>query len=130
MGRLSATGVKHGTQPGRLGDGDGLFLIVGAKGGGRDRDHQSRIDYTRSRGESEQGSPYCSQRAGELIPDPAARSRKSTSRGIERFEDALADEGSQRLDIRHIIQSMNSSVTVGTEHCEIHGRIERDFFPV
>jgi integrase len=28
MGKLSATGVKAATRPGRLGDGDGLFLVV------------------------------------------------------------------------------------------------------
>lgn len=28
MGKLSATAVKAATRPGRLGDGDGLFLIV------------------------------------------------------------------------------------------------------
>lgn len=32
MGRLSVTGVKAATRPGRLGDGDGLFLVVSATG--------------------------------------------------------------------------------------------------
>lgn len=32
MGQLSATGVKAATRPGRLGDGDGLFLLVGRTG--------------------------------------------------------------------------------------------------
>ncbi|MGB3377454.1 MAG: Arm DNA-binding domain-containing protein [Allopontixanthobacter sediminis] len=32
MGRLSATTVKAATRPGRLGDGDGLYLIVQAGG--------------------------------------------------------------------------------------------------
>lgn len=32
MGKLCATGVKAATRPGRLGDGDGLFLIVGRSG--------------------------------------------------------------------------------------------------
>jgi integrase len=32
MGKLCATGVKAATRPGRLGDGDGLFLVVGASG--------------------------------------------------------------------------------------------------
>lgn len=32
MGMLSATGVKAATRPGRLGDGDGLFLVVGRSG--------------------------------------------------------------------------------------------------
>ncbi|WP_380873235.1 tyrosine-type recombinase/integrase [Sphingomonas sp. DBB INV C78] len=32
MGRLSATGVKAATRPGRYGDGDGLFLVVGVTG--------------------------------------------------------------------------------------------------
>jgi len=32
MGKLSPTGVKAAKRPGRLGDGDGLFLVVGASG--------------------------------------------------------------------------------------------------
>ena len=32
MGKLCATGVKAATRPGRLGDGDGLFLVVGRSG--------------------------------------------------------------------------------------------------
>lgn len=32
MGKLSATAVKAATRPGRLGDGDGLFLIVQPSG--------------------------------------------------------------------------------------------------
>lgn len=32
MGKLSATGVKAATRPGRLGDGDGLFLVIGTTG--------------------------------------------------------------------------------------------------
>jgi len=32
MGKLSETGVKAASQPGRIGDGDGLFLIVQAGG--------------------------------------------------------------------------------------------------
>jgi integrase len=32
MGKLCAPGVKAATRPGRLGDGDGLFLVVGASG--------------------------------------------------------------------------------------------------
>ncbi|MBW8753747.1 MAG: tyrosine-type recombinase/integrase [Sphingomonadales bacterium] len=32
MGKLSPTGVKAAKRPGRLGDGDGLFLIVGTSG--------------------------------------------------------------------------------------------------
>ena len=30
MGKLSVTGVKAAKRPGRFGDGDGLFLVVGA----------------------------------------------------------------------------------------------------
>jgi integrase len=33
MGKLSPTAVKAANQPGRFGDGDGLFLVVSAKGG-------------------------------------------------------------------------------------------------
>ncbi len=33
MGRLTATGVKATTQPGRYGDGDGLFLLIDKRGG-------------------------------------------------------------------------------------------------
>ncbi len=33
MGKLSATGVKAAKRPGRLGDGDGLFLVVSGSGG-------------------------------------------------------------------------------------------------
>ena len=32
MGKLSATGVRAATRPGRLGDGDGLFLVIGTTG--------------------------------------------------------------------------------------------------
>lgn len=32
MGKLSVTGVKAATRPGRFGDGDGLFLVVGTTG--------------------------------------------------------------------------------------------------
>ena len=32
MGKLSVTGVKAAKRPGRFGDGDGLFLVVGATG--------------------------------------------------------------------------------------------------
>ncbi len=32
MGKLSATGVRAATRPGLLGDGDGLFLVVGKTG--------------------------------------------------------------------------------------------------
>ncbi|WP_256325987.1 Arm DNA-binding domain-containing protein [Sphingomonas sp. YR710] len=32
MGKLSATAVKAATRPGRIGDGDGLFLIVQPSG--------------------------------------------------------------------------------------------------
>lgn len=32
MGKLCATGVRAATRPGRLGDGDGLFLVVGRSG--------------------------------------------------------------------------------------------------
>lgn len=33
MGKLSATAVKAATRPGRLGDGDGLFLMIQPSGG-------------------------------------------------------------------------------------------------
>ncbi|RJG52161.1 site-specific integrase [Sphingobium terrigena] len=33
MGKLSATAVKAATRPGRLGDGDGLFLVIQPSGG-------------------------------------------------------------------------------------------------
>ena len=33
MGDLTATGVKAASEPGRYGDGDGLFLLVGKRGG-------------------------------------------------------------------------------------------------
>lgn len=33
MGSLTATGVKAAKEPGRYGDGDGLFLLVGKRGG-------------------------------------------------------------------------------------------------
>ena len=33
MGKLSATAVKAATRPGRLGDGDGLFLVIQPGGG-------------------------------------------------------------------------------------------------
>ena len=33
MGLLSATGVKAATEPGRYGDGDGLFLMIDKRGG-------------------------------------------------------------------------------------------------
>ena len=33
MGKLSATAVKAATRPGRLGDGDGLFLVIQLGGG-------------------------------------------------------------------------------------------------
>ena len=33
MGKLSATAVKAATRPGRLGDGDGLFLLIQPGGG-------------------------------------------------------------------------------------------------
>lgn len=32
MGKLSVTGVKAAKRPGRFGDGDGLFLVVGTTG--------------------------------------------------------------------------------------------------
>lgn len=33
MGNLTATAVKAASEPGRYGDGDGLFLLVGKRGG-------------------------------------------------------------------------------------------------
>ena len=33
MGKLSATAVKAATRPGRLGDGDGVFLVIQPGGG-------------------------------------------------------------------------------------------------
>lgn len=32
MGKLSATAVRNATKPGRMGDGDGLFLIIQPSG--------------------------------------------------------------------------------------------------
>ena len=32
MGKLSATAVKAATRPGKLGDGDGLYLVVKSSG--------------------------------------------------------------------------------------------------
>ena len=33
MGKLTATAIKAANEPGRYGDGDGLFLVIGKKGG-------------------------------------------------------------------------------------------------
>ncbi|ALE15772.1 hypothetical protein AMC99_00461 [Altererythrobacter epoxidivorans] len=33
MGKLTATAVKAAREPGRYGDGDGLWLVIGKNGG-------------------------------------------------------------------------------------------------
>ncbi|WP_231958305.1 Arm DNA-binding domain-containing protein [Novosphingobium resinovorum] len=49
MGKLSATAVRNATKPSRLGDGDGLFLIIqpgGSKNWGcRVQKHGTRRDF-------------------------------------------------------------------------------------
>jgi len=97
MGKLTATGVRALKEPGRYGDGDGLFLLVG-KGGARS--WMVRVQKNGKRRDIGLGSAkkvslaLARERAAqarsqiEVGIDPAAERRKA--RGIPTFREAAA----------------------------------------
>jgi Arm DNA-binding domain len=97
MRRLSATAVKAATQPGRLGDGDGLFLIVQPSGS---KSWMVRVQKNGNRRDFGLGSASkvslaaARERAREIRTwmemglDPAFERRKI--RGIQTFKEAAA----------------------------------------
>lgn len=97
MGRLSATGVKAATRPGKLGDGDGLFLVVQASGSKswvvRVQRHGVRRDF--GLGSAKKVSlKLARERAGEVRTwvemglDPIFERRKML--GVPSFKEAAA----------------------------------------
>ena len=95
MGSLTATSVKAAKEPGRYGDGDGLFLLVGKRGG---KSWMVRIQKDGRRRDIGLGSAskvplkLARQRAGEVREqveagiDPVAERAKAA--GIPTFRDA------------------------------------------
>ena len=97
MGKLTATAVKAAKAPGRYGDGDGLFLLVGRSGskswivrvqkGGRRRDiglgGASKVSLSLAR---ERAAAVRSQLEAGI--DPIAERRKAA--GIPTFREAAA----------------------------------------
>ena len=97
MGKLSVTGVKAAKRPGRFGDGDGLFLVVGATGSkswvcrvqkhGRRRDiglgSASKVTLAVARGRAREVRTWV-----ELGLDPVFEKRKAG--GIPTFREATA----------------------------------------
>ncbi|WP_276202622.1 Arm DNA-binding domain-containing protein [Komagataeibacter rhaeticus] len=95
MGRLSATAVKTAKEPGRYGDGDGLYLVISSKGG---KSWVCRIQKNGRRRDIGLGSAktvslvLARQRAGkarmqvEAGLDPIAERRKEA--GIPTFREA------------------------------------------
>jgi integrase len=97
MGKLSVTGVKAAKRPGRFGDGDGLFLVVGATGSkswvcrvqkhGRRRDiglgSASKVTLSVARDRAREVRTWV-----ELGLDPVFEKRKAG--GIPTFREATA----------------------------------------
>lgn len=95
MGNLTATAVKAASEPGRYGDGDGLFLLVGKRGG---KSWMVRIQKDGRRRDIGLGSAskvplkLARQRAGEVREqveagiDPVAERAKAA--GIPTFREA------------------------------------------
>lgn len=97
MGKLSATAVRAASRPGRLGDGDGLFLVIAATGGkswvcrvqknGRRRDiglgSASKVTLAQARERATQVRNWV-----EHGLDPVFEKRKA--RGIPTFKEAAA----------------------------------------
>ncbi|WCP13066.1 Prophage integrase IntA [Sphingobium sp. AntQ-1] len=97
MGKLSVTGVKAAKRPGRFGDGDGLFLVVGATGSkswvcrvqkhGRRRDiglgSASKVTLSVARDRAREVRTWV-----ELGLDPVFEKRKAS--GIPTFREATA----------------------------------------
>lgn len=78
MGKLTATGVKAANEPGRYGDGDGLFLLVG-KGGAKS--WVARIQKEGRRRDIGLGS--ASKVTLKLARDRAATARSQIEAGID-----------------------------------------------
>ncbi len=97
MGLLSATGVKAASEPGRYGDGDGLFLLIDKRGG---KSWMVRVQKDGRRRDIGLGSAakvplkLARERAGivrsqvEAGIDPVAERRKAA--GIPTFREAAA----------------------------------------
>jgi integrase len=97
MGKLSVTGVKAAKRPGRFGDGDGLFLVVGATGSkswvcrvqkhGRRRDiglgSAAKVTLSVARDRAREVRTWV-----ELGLDPVFEKRKAS--GIPTFREATA----------------------------------------
>lgn len=97
MGKLSVTGVKAAKRPGRFGDGDGLFLVVGSSGSkswvcrvqkhGRRRDiglgSASKVTLSVARDRAREVRTWV-----ELGLDPIFEKRKAS--GIPTFREATA----------------------------------------
>ncbi len=97
MGKLSATGIRALKEPGRYGDGDGLFLLVGKSGGrswmvrvqkdGKRRDiglgSERKVSLAKARVDA---ALVCSQMEAGL--NPVAERKKAA--GIPTFREAAA----------------------------------------
>lgn len=78
MGKLTATAVKTASEPGRYGDGDGLFLLVGKRGG---KSWMVRVQKSRRRRDIGLGS--AAKVPLKLARERAAQVREQIEAGID-----------------------------------------------